>query len=418
MVARKEMSIDERRKYLGRMLKRYQAANRTEKGKLLDEMELVTQMHRKSIVRLLHAGGLERKKRKKERGKVYGADVQHNLSVIAESFGYICAQRLHGNLDWMVDMLVEHGELHPTPEVKEKLQRASISTLQRLLQGIDRDVYYMARSKPKQQNTLMAAIPARRLPWNESEPGHMEIDLVQHCGKANEGEFAYSLQMVDVATGWSEIAAILGRSQLVVEDACQRILDRIPFAILQLHPDNGGEFLNHHLMRFWKDAVPQLYWSRSRTYKNNDNRFVEQKNSSLIRAWFGFERIDTVKQVNAMNDFYEKLRLYYNLLQPVMRLKEKRVYEDKRGDYRVRRIYGQALTPFERLCATKAIAPEEIPAWQSRREAINPRHLRLEMHRLRDRIMEMPGAQPGRTEDVYLTLLPKTQKLYLGNIII
>lgn len=143
----------------------------------------------------------------------------------------------------------------------------------------------------------------------------MEIDLVQHCGRSNEGEFAYSLQMVDVATGWSEIAAILGRSQLVVEDACRRILDRIPFAILQLHPDNGSEFLNHHLMRFWKDAVSQLQWSRSRAYKKNDNRFVEQKNSSLIRAWFGFDRIDTVEQVNAMNAFYEKLRLYYNLLQ-------------------------------------------------------------------------------------------------------
>lgn len=101
-----------------------------------------------------------------------------------------------------------------------------------------------------------------------------------------------------------------------------------------------------------------------------------------------------------------------------MRLKEKRVYKNESGDYNVRRIYGQALTPFERLCATDAIAREEIPVWQSRRDAINPRQLRRELHQLRDHIMGMPGAQPGRTEDIYLTLLPETQKLYLGNIII
>jgi len=418
MVARKEMSIDERRKYITRMLKRYQVANRTEKTRLLDEMELVTQMHRKSITRLLNSGDLRRRERKKERGKVYGGDVQYALSVIAESFGYICAQRLHGNLGWMTDLLVKHGELLPTPEVERKLQKASVSTLQRLLQRIRKDEYYVARHKPKKKNSIAASIPAGRLPWNESEPGHMEIDLVEHCGKSNEGEFAYSLQMVDVATGWSEIAAILGRSQLVVEDACQRILERIPFAIIQLHPDNGSEFLNHHLMRFWREAVPQLRWSRSRPYKKNDNRFVEQKNSSLVRAWLGFERFDTVEQVNAMNDFYEKLRIYYNLFQPVMRLKEKRVRKDGQGTYKVQRIYGQALTPFERLCATDAITPEETASWQLRREAINPRQLRREMNRLCDRIVLMPRAQPDQhTENVYLTLSPKTKRLYLGNII-
>ena len=60
--------------------------------------------------------------------------------------------------------------------------------------------------------------------------------------------------------------------------------------------------------------VPQLKWSRSRPYQSNDNRFVEQKNSFLIRKVFGQERLDSVAQVNAMNRLYEQLRLYYNLL--------------------------------------------------------------------------------------------------------
>ncbi|MCD6302679.1 MAG: hypothetical protein J7M15_04045 [Anaerolineae bacterium] len=62
-----------------------------------------------------------------------------------------------------------------------------------------------------------------------------------------------------------EIVAVLGKSQWVVADGCARIVDRIPFPILQLHADNGSESLNHHLLRFWRRAVPQLEWSESST---------------------------------------------------------------------------------------------------------------------------------------------------------
>ena len=225
--------------------------------------------------------------------------------------------------------------------------------------------------------------------------------------------------MVDVATGWSEIAAILGRSQMVVEDACQRIKDRIPFKIRQLHPDNGSEFLNHHLMRFWREAVPQLRWSRSRPYEKNDNRFVEQKNSSLVRAYFGREHLDTAAQVNAMNVFYERLRIYYNLFQPVMRLKEKRFVEDGQGNHHVRRVYGQAQTPFDRLCATGAISEETVAAWAQLRNRINPRQLRRDLHQLVDDIVRMPNADGYcHAQDVYLTLYRRGGEPTLSNIII
>ena len=405
MAARKEMSIGERRKYLGRMVERYRQASRAEKTELLAQMEYVTQMHRKSIIRLLHPGALHRKKRRRQRGKTYGGDVRYALSVIAESFGYPCAERSHGNLVWMADLLVEHGELQLTPALRDKLEVISVSTIHRLLKKVSKDEHCAPRSRPKARNALAASISAGRLPWDETEPGHLEIDLVHHSRESSQGEYAYSLQMVDVATGWSEIAAILGRSQMVVEDACQRIKDRIPFKILQLHPDNGSEFLNHHLMRFWRKTVPQLRWSRSRPYEKNDNRFVEQKNSSLVRAYFGRELLDTVDQVNTMNAFYEKLRIYYNLFQPVMRLKEKRFVEAGQGNHRVRRVYGQARTPFDRLCATGAISEETVAAWEQLQHRINPRQLRRELYQLVDAIVRMPNADGNcHAQDVYLTL--------------
>ena len=86
-----------------------------------------------------------------------------------------------------------------------------------------------------------------------------------------------------------------------MEGGFRRILSRIPFAMVELHPDNGSEFFNQHLVRFWKDQVTGVQLSRSRPYHKNDNRFVEQKNSSLVRQYFGTLRLDTPDQVAAMN---------------------------------------------------------------------------------------------------------------------
>jgi len=123
--------------------------------------------------------------------------------------------------------------------------------------------------------------------------------------------------MLDVATGWSELRAVLGRSYLVMEDVFRYILARIPFPLLELHPDNGSEFFNHHLLHFFKDIIPGVELSRSRPYHKNDNRSVEQKHSTLVRAYLGYDRLDTVAQTIAVNQLYDKIWVYYNLFQPV-----------------------------------------------------------------------------------------------------
>jgi len=97
MSTEEKMNINERRKYLRRMKKRYVKANRSEKGRLLDEMEAITELHRKSLIRLMN-GSLERKKRQRQRGCTYGPEVEYALSLIAEGWDYICAERLTPNL--------------------------------------------------------------------------------------------------------------------------------------------------------------------------------------------------------------------------------------------------------------------------------------------------------------------------------
>lgn len=406
MSTEEKMNINERRKYLRRMRTRYTKAGRKERGRLLDEMEAMTEMHRKSLIRLIN-GELERKRRHKQRGKTYGVEVEGALRVIDESLDYICAERLTPALVKTAEQLATHGELEITPKLLKQLEEISISTVKRRLAVVRQGQYRPRRRQgAKRTNSLARDIPMRRIPWNEAEAGHFEIDLVFHCGDSASGEFMCTLQMIDVATTWSERVGILGRSYLVVEDAYWRILGRLPFPVVEIHPDNGSEFINHQSLRFWGEIVQGVSISRSRPYQKNDNRIVEGKHSPLVRGYFGYDRIDTIAQVLLVNRLYDKAWWHYNFFQPVLRLEEKILIHDEQGQLvRIKRRYDEARTPFERLCETDAILPEHQDLLERLRDQINPRQLRREIYDLIDQIFALPGAVVGVSENVFETLV-------------
>ena len=410
-----KMTIDERRKYLRRMKKRYIKADRKERGRLLDEMEALTELHRKSLIRLMR-GSLERKPRRQQRGCTYGPEVDDALRVIAESLDYVCVERLTPNLLWMAEHLAVHGELEVSPSLLDQLKQISVSTVGRKLKRIRQDRPRLPRKGPERANQATRGIPMKRIPWDEQQPGHFEVDLVHHCGPSAAGEYVHTLQMLDIATGWSERVAVLGRSYLVMQHGFRRIQARLPFPVLEVHPDNGREFFNHHMLRFWKEVFHGLQLSRSRPYHKNDNRFVEQKNSSLVRAYPGHERLDTVAQTLALNQLYDKMWLYYNFFQPVMRLTEKIITPAESQLTRVKRRYDQARTPFDRLCETKTITQERRDQLAALRDQTNPRQLRQEIYDLIDYIFSLPNAVPGQTEDVHqtLTINPEALPGYLS----
>ena len=405
MSTEEEMSIDERRKYLRKMQERYEKAGRKEQGLLLDEMEAVTGLHRKSLIRLMN-GNLKRKVRSQQRGETYGPGVNAALRIIDESFDYICAERLKPNLVWMYEHLAEHGEMEASESVLAQLARISVSTVKRRLKWIRQDEPRLPRKKGRRSaNRLTRDIPMVRIPWDEQESGHFEVDLVHHSGPTVSGEYVCSLQMIDVATGWSERVAVLGRSYLVMEDAFLCILTRLPFPVVEIHPDNGSEFLNHHMLRFWGEQITGVQISRSRPYQKNDNRFVEQKNYTLIRSYLGYARFDTVAHTLAINHLYDRMWLYYNFFQPVMRLAEKIVIPGSDGQpSRVKHRYDQARTPLDRLCDTNGITQEQQEQLKALRDQINPRRLRQEIYEWIDYVFSLPAAPSGVTQDVHFTL--------------
>ena len=365
------MTVDERRKCLKRMQSRYLSGTREERSRLLDELEVLTGLHRKSVVRLLKGASLERQPRRQQRGREYGAAVDDALRVIWESLDYVCAERLTPALVSTAEQLARHGELSVTDELLEQLGRISVSSVQRRLTRLGQDTMRLPRRGPDRANKVAKAIPMKRIPWDTADPGHFEVDLVHHSGPRSDGEFVHTLQMIDVATGWSERVAILGRGQAAMEVGTRQILARLPFPVKELHPDNGPEFLNHHLVRIWGEEMTGLTLTRSRPYQKNDNRFVEQKNDTLVRAYLGQARLDTAEQCAALNVLYDQMWVYYNLFQPVLHLVEK-----THDASRVRRRWDDAKTPLARLLATDTLDQPTRERLERLFAATNPRALR------------------------------------------
>jgi hypothetical protein len=346
-------------------------------------MELVTGLHRRSLVRLLspRGPGLGRRPPPRQRGRTYGHLVDDALRVIWESLDFVCAERLTPALVPTARLLARHGEVRLTAELEAQLGRISRASVQRRLTRLGQDLPRLPRRGPERANRandLLRAVPMERIAWAEAEPGHFEVDLVHHSGPVTDGEYLHTLQLIDVATGWSERVAVLGRSQRAMEAGFRRVLDRLPFPVRELHPDNGSEFFNAHLVRFWGEAITGLRLSRSRPAQKNDNRFVEQKNDSLVRAYVGHGRLDTPAQAAALDALYDQMWTYYNLFQPVLHLVEKT--PDAADRTRVRRRWDAAQTPFERLCATGALAAADHAALAALREGTNPRALRREIY--------------------------------------
>lgn len=177
-------------------------------------MELVTGLHRKSLVRLLGQASLARKRGpRRPRRRTYGTDVEHIVAVVWESLDYVCAERLTPLRLPTAQHLAGLGELSLTPALAAQLARISRPTVQRMLSRLPHPPRRLPRRGPEQANRLRQALPMRRIPWDTPDPGHCEVDLVHHGGESTAGEYAHTLQLVDVATGWSERIALLGRSQ-------------------------------------------------------------------------------------------------------------------------------------------------------------------------------------------------------------
>lgn len=156
----------------------------------------------------------------------------------------------------------------------------------------------------------------------------------------------------------------------------------MPFDILGLDSDNGGEFINAHLYRYC--LANKITFTRARKYRKNDNCYVEQKNYSVVRKYVGYFRYDTEEELKTLKELYGYLRLYINFFQPVM----KQISKTRIGSKVVKK-YDKPKTPYYRVLQSPHISEEKKSALIRQYEQLNPAELHRQIVRLQNRLMEL-----------------------------
>jgi hypothetical protein len=283
--------------------------------------------------------------------RLYHGEVVQALEQIWEIYGRICSKRLQPFLPEAIRVLERCQEIELSEETKELLLKISSASIDRCLRPVRLQTRH-GLSTTKPGSLLKNLIPIRTFTeWDEERPGFLEIDLVAHCGNTTEGQFLCTLTCTDLCTGWTEVTGLLHRSQEAVSKALRRMRQRLPFPLLGIDSDNGGEFINVLLYRYCLDE--QITFTRSRPYQKNDQAHVEQKNWSVVRHTVGYDRWETKQELALLENIYDDLRLYINFLQPSLKLIAK-----ERLDNKTRKRYDTAKTPYQRVLERKDISLE------------------------------------------------------------
>lgn len=324
--------------------RRYERARKREKTEILDTLTEATAYSRKHAIALLNDPGRPGKPAKRAKPSRY-AHIYQSLKYVWAASNFVCGKRLKPFLPDMVRSLKRHKEIKLTRQDEALLLTASASTIDRLLTPARKEINLRGRSTTKPGTLLKHQIQVRTYAdWDDHRPGFLEVDLVAHCGDANAGEYINTLNMTDIATGWTVCAAFMGRGERYCVEAIENAKPSLPFAILGIDSDNGSEFINAHLMRYCRRN--EITFTRSRPYKKNDSCHIEQKNWDVVRKMIGYGRFESRKQLDIIQRIHALMAFYQNYFQPSRRLLSKR-----RIGARVSKTYDTAQTPAQRLLA-------------------------------------------------------------------
>ncbi len=379
-----------KREYMKRTWERYVKSDRAGKTRILDEFCATYGCDRKYAIRLM-AKGPKKERKTRRRGSTYSKRVIDVLHEVWVQSGHLWSNLLQGALPLWMPSIRRH--YHLTAQEERQLLKMSPRTMDRRLKAKKILLRKKIYGTTKPGTWLKHEIPIRRGPWNVRRPGFTEMDLVSHSGNCAEGDFAQTLNMTEIFSGWIERRCLPTKAQTYVLNAVIDIRKVLPFYLLGLDVDSGGEFINHLLYGYCENE-PQVQLTRSRPNKKNDNAHIEQKNYTHVRKVLGYFRYDTPEAVAAINDLYRnELRLFQNLFQPSVRLRKK-----VRVGSRVRRYYDKPQTPLDRLIACKKGNVNVIQQLKELRDKLDPialsKQIDVKLHRIWSMASKTP--QPRR----------------------
>jgi hypothetical protein len=332
--------------------------------------------HRKYAIRLLNVKEQARNKPKPaKRGRKPLYDDPTILEVLTDIWqktNLPCAKRLKAILPLWLPF---YDKFIIPDDIIEKLHKISPATIDRLMAPDRAKCNKIGLATTKPGSIIKKHIPIKTNQWDERIPGFLEADTVAHCGNSMAGMFVFTLNCVDLATGWVEQRAVWGKGETGVKDAMESIERALPFPILGFDCDNGSEFLNWHLIKFFTDRKRPVGFTRSRPYHKNDNAHIENKNWTNVRLYLGYERFDDARLVHLLNDLYQnEWTDYFNFFIPSVKLIEK-----KRVGSKIKKIHDGACTPYHRLTNSIHTDPRLKEQLKAKLKTLNPFEIQSKM---------------------------------------
>jgi len=376
------MRNESKKEYIEAVRSRYLSATKKEKEIILNEVCLTCGYNRKYAIRVLNKKEENKKRKKSGRKKKYDSpEIFEALKSIWISTNLICSKRLVVAIPLWIDFY--EGKL--SEKNKKLLCEISASSIDRLLKPIRSRYGKKGLATTKPGSLIKKKVPIRTNQWDETRCGFIEADTVAHCGSSVAGDFVYTVNTVDIATGWIESRAVWGKGQKGVFEAIKSIEEALPFKIRGFDSDNGSEFLNWHLLSYFTKRKKRVQFTRSRAYQKNDNAHIEGKNWTHIRQYFGYHRFDNIKIVDLMNDLYcNEWSLFFNFFIPSSKITEK-----QREGAKIIKKHDTPKTPFQRLLDSKDVPKKVKTQLIKKRKQLNPFLLQKSIVRKIKAILEL-----------------------------
>jgi hypothetical protein len=385
-------------------------ASKADKGRILDQVVEVTGWSRDNARRRLTAaarppgaGRQVAKRPRRQRMPKYSYDALKVLQKVWAASGGQCGRYLIASMALQLDALERHGELAPgrdrySQQVRAELLAMSSATIDRYLRPAKARGQIKGKSTTKASPLLRSAIKIRKATDEvEASPGFFEGDTVAHCGPTLKGEFARTLNLTDAHIGWVFTRTVRNNAHTHILTGLKTAVHEIPYEVTGLDFDNGSEFLNKAVIA-WAGQM-EIFFTRSRPYKKNDQATIESKNNHLVRKYGFYYRYDTDEERAVLNRLWRLVNDRLNYLTPTIKPIG---YGSGRNGQR-RRLYDEPKTPLDRLLAAGILSPAQESELLAYRDSLNPAAIARQIADLQSRLLDL---SKEKTEQLYLASIP------------
>lgn len=395
-----------------RYAKRYARASKSDKGRILDEVVSVTGWSRDNARRRLSAAAVSppgsgrqvARRPRRARSPKFSYDARKVLQRVWAITGGQCGKYLAVSMRLYLDLLQAHGTLvfgadRYSAAVRAELLSMSAASIDRYLKGAKRtDPLTKGQGTTKPSPLLRSSISIRKAGDEvEAEPGFFEGDTVAHCGPSLKGEFARTVNLTCVHTGWVFTTSVRNNAHTHILAALSAAVATVPFEVVGLDFDNGSEFINHPVID-WA-AGKKIFFTRSRPYQKNDQATIESKNNHLVRRYAFHYRYDTAEELRVLNRLWPLVNDRLNYLTPTK--KPVGYGTDKHG--RRTRTYDAPAIPCDRLLAAGVLSPAQQAQISAYRDSLDPEAIARKIADLQTVLMKLAA---DKTDQLYLAAIP------------